>query len=178
MNEYDFGSGGTSQNRNIHRTLDGKTQYLLKAEGQLLQTISSHAFLSKVLNEICSALDFQIANVVSLIILPGDDASELAAIAKNVALFGLYTFCSEGVVGENDEVLGFLEMYSGVGRGPDAGEIQLIERARCLAAMAIKRHNQALSRGNCGMGGNRPMRGRVLAWPTSRSNSSSGQVPT
>lgn len=174
--EYDFGFGGTSQKRNIHRTLDGKTQYLLRAEGQLLQSISSHAFLQKVLNEICSALDLQIVNVVSLIILRGDDASELAAIAMNAALFGLCTFCSKGVVGENDEVLGFLEMYSCVGRGPDAGEIQLIERARCLAA--IKRHNQALGRGNCGMRRNRPMRGRVLAWPASRSNSSSGQVPS
>jgi hypothetical protein len=32
MNEYDFGSGGTPQKRNIQRSLDGKTLYLLRAE--------------------------------------------------------------------------------------------------------------------------------------------------
>jgi hypothetical protein len=93
MNEYDFGSGGTPQKRNIHRTLDGKTQYLLRAEGQLLQSISSLAFLPKVLNEICSVLDTQIGNVVSFISLPGNDASKLATTAMNAALFGLHIFC-------------------------------------------------------------------------------------
>jgi hypothetical protein len=168
MNEYDSGSGSTSQKRNAHRNLDGKTQYLLRAEGQLLQAISSHASLPKVLDEICTALDLQIGNVVSLITLPGDDPSELAAIAINAALFGLYTFCSEGVVSENDEVLGFLEMYSCVGRGPDAGEIQLIERAKCLAAVAIERHNEASDQDNGGGPRNLGARKRLVEWPASR----------
>src|SRR5690348_876114 len=106
MNESDFGSGSTPQKRNIQRSLDGKTQYLLRAEEQLLQSISARVPLPEVLNRICGALDLQIGNVVSLITLPGDDPSELAAIAMNAALFGLYTFCSEGVVDENDELLG------------------------------------------------------------------------
>ncbi len=150
MNEYDFGAGARSQKRNALGGLDDKIQYLLRTEEQLLQSISSHASLPKVLNEICSALDFQIGNVVSLITLPGDDPSDLAAIAMNAARFGLHTFCSEDVAVESDELLGFLEMYCSVPRDPTAEEVQLIERAKCLAAIAIKRHNEASHQDNGG----------------------------
>jgi hypothetical protein len=61
MNEHDSGSGAAPQKRNAHRSVDDKIQYLLMAEEQLLQAISSHASLPKVLNEICSALDFRSA---------------------------------------------------------------------------------------------------------------------
>jgi hypothetical protein len=170
MNEYDSGSGATPQKRNAHRTrsLDGKTQYLLRAEEHLLQSISSHASLPKVLNEICSALDLQIGNVVSLITLPGDDPSERASLAMNAARFGLHTFCSEGVAAENDELLGFLEMYCSVPRNPTAEEVQLIERAKCLAAIAIKHHNEASDQDDGGGRGNQGMRKRELEWRASR----------
>jgi len=150
MNEYDSGPDARPQKRNALGGLDDKIQYLLRTEEQLLQSISSHASLPKVLNEICSALDFQIGNVVSLITLPGDDPSERAAIAMNAAHFGLHTFCSESVAAENGELLGFLEMYCGVPRDPTAEEMQLIERAKCLAAIAIKRHNEASHQENRG----------------------------
>jgi hypothetical protein len=146
---------------------DDKIQYLLSAEEHLLQSISTGAPLPEVLNGICSALDCQIGEVVSFISLPGDDASELAEIAMNAAFFGLYTFCSESVVGENDELLGSLEMYCSVQRSPSAGEFQLIERAKCLAAIAIKLDNEAGYRGKCGTRENRPVRGHVLEWPVS-----------
>jgi hypothetical protein len=168
MNEYDLGSGARSEKRNAHRSSDDKIQYLLQAEEQLLQSISSHASLPKVLNEICSALDFQIGNVVSLITLPDDDPGELAGLAMNAARFGLRTFCSEGVMAENDDVLGFLEVYSSVPRDPTADEVQLIERAKCLAAIAIEREHKPGHQGNCGKEGHRASRGRLLEWPASR----------
>ena len=167
MNEYDSGSGATPQRRNPHRSLDDKIQYLLRAEEQLLQSISSHAPLAKVLNEICSALDFQIGNVVSLIALPSDDPSELADIAMNATHFGLHTFFSEGIAAENDELLGFLEMYCGVPRNPTAEEVQLMERAKCLAAIAIKRHNEASDQDDGGGRRNQGAQKRVLEWPAS-----------
>jgi hypothetical protein len=167
MNEYEFGSRDRPQERKAHRSFDGKIQYLLCAEEQLLQSISARAPLPEILNGICSALDCQIGNVVSLISLPGDDASELAAISMNAELFGLYTFCSEGVVAEKGELLGSLEMYCSVSRGPSASEFQLIERAKCLAAIAIKLAKEADHRSKCGMRGNWPARGRVLEWPVS-----------
>jgi hypothetical protein len=168
MNEYDLGSGATPEKRNAHRSSDDKIQYLLQAEERLLQSISSHAALPKVLNEICSALDFQIGNVVSLITLPDDDPSELANLAMNAARFGLHTFCSEGVMAENGDPLGFLEMYSSVPRDPTAEEVQLIERAKCLAAIAIEREYEPGHQSNCGKEGHRASRGRLLEWPASR----------
>jgi hypothetical protein len=168
MNEYDFGSGAAPQKHNARTSLDGKTQYVLKAEEQLLQSISFQASLPKVLNEICRALDFQIGNVVSLITLPDDDPSERASIAMNAAHFGLHTFCSEGVAAENEKRLGFLEMYCCVPRDPTAEEVQLIERAKCLAAIAIKRHNEASHQDNGGGRRNQGAHKRVLEWPASR----------
>ena len=168
MNGYDSGSGGTPQKCNIQGSLDGKIHYFLRAEEQLLQSISSHASLPKILNEICRALDSQIGNVVSLITLPGDDPSERASIAMNAARFGLRTFCSEGVAAENEVRLGFLEMYCSVPRDPTAEEVQLIERAKCLAAIAIKRHNEASHQDNGGVCGNQGAQKRGLEWPASR----------
>jgi hypothetical protein len=167
MNKSHSRTGGNSQGRMPPCESEDKIQYLLSAEEQLLQSISSGAPLPGVLNGICSALDCQIGNVVSLISLPEDDASELAAIAMNAALFGLYTFCSEGVVAENDELLGSLEMYCSFPRSPSASESQWIERAKCLAAIAIKLDQEAVHQGNCGLRGNRPARGPVLEWPIS-----------
>ena len=167
MNEHDFGSRERSQKRTVPRHFEDKIQYLLAAEEQLLQSISTRAPLPELLNGICSALDCQIGNVVSLISLPGDDSSELASIAINAAHFGLYTFCSEGVVAENDEVIGSLEMYSSVPRSPSASEFQLIERAKCLAAIAIKLDYEAEPQGNCDKRGDRPLRARVVEGPGS-----------
>src|ERR1700687_2928422 len=167
MNKYDSGSGDRSQERKVRRNFDDKIEYLLSTEKQLLQSISIHGPLPEVLNRICSALDSQIGNVVSLISLPTDDASELAEIAMNATLFGLHTFCSAGVVAENDELLGSLEMYCCAPRSPSASEFQLIERAKCLAAIAIKIDKEADDQGNCGMRGNRPAPGRVREWPVS-----------
>jgi predicted ThiF/HesA family dinucleotide-utilizing enzyme len=164
MSEHDFSS---LQRRRANHCGDEKIQYTSRLEEHVLQSISSRAPLPKVLNEICSFLDCQIGNVVSLISLLGDDARDLEVIARNAALFGLCTFCSEGVFGESDEPLGFLEMYSSAARRPNASEFQLIERAICLAAIAIKRHNEASALGNCGRRCAMPVRGRLLEWPVS-----------
>ena len=169
MNKSYSRVGGRSQKRMLPRDSDGKIQYVLGAEEQLLQSISSGERLPEVLNGICSALDCQIGNVVSLISLPGDDPSELAAVAMNAALFGLYTFCSEGIVAENDELLGSLDTYCSLPRSPSASESQWIERAKCLAAIAIKLDQEAAHQRNHGARANQPVRGRVLEWPVSMS---------
>jgi hypothetical protein len=167
MNEYDFGSATRSQKRSAQRSLEDRMQHFLRAEAQLLQSISDGGPLREVLNRICSALDCQIGNVVSLISLPGHDATVHAEIARIAALFGLHAFCSAGVVAENGELLGSLEVYCCVPRSTSAGEFRLIEWAKCLAATAIKSFNGADRQANCGIRGNRTLRGRVLEWPVS-----------
>src|ERR1700747_3353142 len=163
MNEYHARSRDGSQILRRRSGSDDTIQYSLRGEEQLLQSISARAPLSEVLGRICTAIDSQIGNMVSLISLPGDDVTDHAAIARIAALFGLHAFCSSGVVAENDEVLGSLEMFCCVPRSPSPREFQLIERATCLAAIAIKRHNEAGHHGYGCIQGNRPVRGRPVS---------------
>ncbi len=167
MSESSFGSRDRPRRSEAHRNCDSKIQYLLDTEDELLQLIASRAPLPGVLNGICIALDCQIGNVVSLILLPGDGASEHGAIAANAALFGLYAFYSEAIVAENDEQLGSLEMYCSLPRCPSAGELQFIERAKCLAAFSIKFDRDAGRPGNFGMSKDGRVRAPVLEWPFS-----------
>jgi len=167
MNEHGFGSRDNSQKRGTNGNCDNKIQYLLDTEEHLLQQISSRAPVPGVLNGICIALDCQIGNVVSLISLPDGGASEAGATATNAALFGLFTFCSENILAENDELLGTLEMYCSVRRSPSAAEYQLIERAKCLAAIALRFEKEPGRQGNYGMRGTPRARGTVLEWPVS-----------
>jgi hypothetical protein len=95
-------------------------------------------------------------NMVSLISLPEDETASVAKIARNAELFGLYIFFSAGIFARSGEELGSLEMYCCVPRNPSRGEIQLIERAACLAAIAIERD---VKEG--------PARANVLRWPVS-----------
>jgi len=113
-------------NKSHHRTwIEGKIRYLLSLEEQLLQAISTHAPLPGLLHGICSALDCQIGNVISLISLTGDDISEFAPIAIEAATFGLYSFHSGVIFVDQHEGLGYLEMYCCIPLCPSS------ERAKC-----------------------------------------------
>jgi hypothetical protein len=167
MDEYYSSSRDMSQILTLRPSSDDRIQYLLRTEEQLLQSISARAPLLEVLDRICSAIDSQIGNMVSFISLPGDDVTDHAAIARIAALFGLHAFCSARVVAENNELLGSLEMYCCVPRSPSPSESQLIERAACLAAIAIHRDNEACTHHDYWVHENRPVEGRVLEWPVS-----------
>jgi len=133
-----------------NRDSAAEVQYLLRAEEQLLHSISARIPLAEMLRKICNALNSEMGNMVSLVSLSNDDANFLASIVKNAAILGLYKFCSATVVGGNDERLGSIEMYGCVPRRPLLGEVRLIERATCLAAIAIHRHNEtANGAGRC-----------------------------
>jgi hypothetical protein len=149
------------------RHFEDRIQYLLKAEEHILRSIFTRAPLPRVLNEICSALDCQIGDMVSLISLSEDDATSAADIAQNAALFGLYIFISAGIVAESGDELGSLELYCCVPRNPSRREFQLIERAACLAALAIERDMEAGYYANGRIPENRPVRGNALKWPVS-----------
>ena len=149
------------------RYSENRIQYLLKTEEQILQSISARAPISKILNDICNALDCQIANMVSLISMPEENLSSAAEVSRSAALFGLYSFFSVVIWAETGELLGSLEMYCCVSRNPTPREFQLIERAVCLTAAAIKRHGETIDGGNCRMHGVRSARGYVPETPTS-----------
>jgi hypothetical protein len=144
-----------------------RVQYLLKAEEQILQSISARAPVSKILDDICNALDCQIGNTVSLISVPGNNVMSAAEVSSSAALFGLHIFLSVAIGAESVEELGSLEMYCCVSRNPSPRELQLIERAVCLAAVAIKRYRETGDGGNCRMHGVRSARGYVPEPPIS-----------
>ncbi len=162
MDEYRFRRSDRRHERQPPPKSGERIQFSLRAEEQILQSISACAPLPEVLNEICSALDYQIGNLVSIISLRDDDATYLAAVALQASVFGLHSFCSASVVDENCERLGSLEMYCCVPRSPSLTEFQLIERATYLAAIAIKYHKETGSHGNGAVYGKRLMRGRAF----------------
>jgi hypothetical protein len=167
MSENDFGSSDRPHRWRVQRHASDRSHYLLSAEEQLLQLISKRAPLAEVLNGICNGVDRQIGNVVSLISMVEDDASELAAMTMNAGWFGLYGFCSKSITNQNDELLGSLEMYCCYPRSPSAREFQLIGRAACLAAMAIGSHRDTEEGGDPRILRERSVRWRVLEWPVS-----------
>ncbi len=167
MHKSDFCSGEIWQRPESPRQSEGRIQYLLKAEANILQSISARAPLPKILNEICIALDCQIGNMVSLISLSGDDPISSLDIAQNAALFGLHIFCSSRIAADSGERTGSLEMYCCVSRSPSHEECQLIERAVCLAAIAIECDIENVSNTNSGVVETFPVQGNVLNWPVS-----------
>jgi hypothetical protein len=122
----------------LPRASEARSHPSLKAELQILHSISAHTPIPEILHQICTALDRQIGDVASHFSLPGDDAFERAAIDVMAEYYHLSPFYSEDVVGNNVELLGSLKMYCGVPRSPSASELQLIKRAACLAGLAIK----------------------------------------
>jgi len=146
---------------------EGRIQYVLNAEEKILQSISARAPVPAILNEICCALDRQLVNMVSLVSLPEDESASVAEIARSAALFGLYIFFSVGIFAESGKELGSLEMYCCTPRNPSRGEVRLIERAACLAAIAIERDVNPVRQINGGISVKGPARGNVLGWPVS-----------
>ena len=146
---------------------EGRVRYLLEAEEQILRSIALRAPLPKILNEICTALDCQIGNMVSLISLPEDDLASATEIARNAALFGLHIFFSGSIFGQCGAELGSLEMYCCLARNPSPYELQLTGRAACLAAMAMECGAKVGHRTSHGAPEEGPASGNALRWPVS-----------
>src|SRR5690348_17582183 len=83
MDEYRSRRSDCSQEPQPSPNSEQGIQFAPSLEKQLLQSISAHAPLPEILNQICSALNCQIGNVVSLISLTGDDASKRTGIARS-----------------------------------------------------------------------------------------------
>ena len=117
---------------------EDQVQYLLAAEEQILRSIAVRAPIPEILDGICTTLDCQIGSIVSLISVPGDDVASIAAMERNASLFGLHIFFSGNILDDSGLKLGTLEMLCCTAREPSSEELQWIERAACLAAVALK----------------------------------------
>jgi len=113
---------------------------LLVGERSLLELISTGAPLAHVLDKICAALDLQMGNVVSLVLLSDDEAHTTLTIAQSAAGFGLSLFRCAAILSPSEELLGTFEVYCCFPRTPTPSEDKLIERTAHLAALAIQGH--------------------------------------
>jgi len=125
-----------SQRYGINR----KRTYLL-GEKNILDMISVGAPLVEVLNNLCTAIDLQIGNIVSVMLLPNDTERDFKTIAKGALQFGLHLYWSADIPLRDGDVLGSFEMYCCIPRTPKAFELKLIQRATHLAALAIRRYD-------------------------------------
>lgn len=148
------------------RHFEKSIQYLLTSEPRILQSISARESVPQILNEICNALNFEVPNIVSLITLRELDRANTVDATRSAALFGLHIFFSAGIVAENGETLGSMEMYCCYDRcEPSPRELQIIERAACLAAIAVERGMGARPVDRC-VPDDRRARRRVFEWPS------------
>jgi len=113
----------------------------LAGERHILELISLGAPLPGILNKLCTALDVQIGDVVSLILPPDGEANRLGSVAQTAMQVGLHVFDSVDIFGRDETLLGTLEIYGCDPRLPTGDEYRLIERVVHLAAIALQRHD-------------------------------------
>ena|ERR1700739_2419151 len=125
----------------MYRQESDNVQALFAGEGQLLELISEGAPLQQVLDKVCTALDVQIGNVVSLALFPENEEHTLHTIEQSAARFGLSAFSCTAILSPSEEFFGTLEVYCCFAREPTISESKLIARAAHLAALAIQQYN-------------------------------------
>jgi hypothetical protein len=108
-------------------------------ERHILELISLGAPLPGILNQLCTAIDVQIGNVVSLVLLP-DVEYFLGSAAQTALQVGLNVFSSTPILSRDKTLLGKFEIYGCDPRLPTPREAHLIDRVTHLAAIALQRH--------------------------------------
>ena len=90
-----------------------------REDWHILELISLGAPLGVILNKLCVAIDVQIGNVVSLVLLPDGQEDHLSSTSQSAVQMGLSLFFSSTSILSCDEALsGRLEIYSCDPRGP------------------------------------------------------------
>jgi hypothetical protein len=143
MSDNESGFKGMRGESWLHRHGNGNRRRQFVGERQIVELISLGAPLPGILNKLCSAIDLQIGNVVSLISLPDEQESYLCCIAESALRFGLNPFSFTHILSRKKRLVGTLQIYCCDQRRPTPPEFQLIERVIELAAIALQRHKSA-----------------------------------
>jgi hypothetical protein len=117
---------------------DSRSQ--LVGEGSILELISLGGRLPGILNRLCIAIDVQIGNVVSLVVLPNAEEDQLGPLTKTAMQVGLNVFSSTGILSPDKSLLGTFHIYCCDQRRPTRQECELIGRVVQLAAIALQRN--------------------------------------
>jgi len=148
MREDEPRTGWASRQSSLDGRGTAKKRTDLLGEKNILDLISMGAPLSEVLNNVCTAIDLQIGNIVSVVLLPDDTERDFKTIARGALQFGLRLYWSADIPFRDQGALGSFEMYCCVPRTPTASELKLIQRATYLAALAIRRYHGDEDRGS------------------------------
>jgi GAF domain-containing protein len=148
MREDELRTKWTSRESSLDGRGSAKKRTDLLGEKKILDLISMGAPLREVLNNVCTAIDLQIGNIVSVVLLPEDTERDFKTIARGALQFGLRLYWSADIPFRDQVVLGSLEMYCCVPRTPTAFEMKLIQRATYLAALAIRHYRGDEERGS------------------------------
>ncbi|HXJ10876.1 MAG TPA: GAF domain-containing protein [Candidatus Limnocylindrales bacterium] len=151
----------------MYRQESDNLQTFLTGEGQLLELISEGAPLPEVLDRVCTALDVQVGNVVSLVLFADDAEHALHTIEQSALKFGLTAFSCTPILSPSGELFGTLEIYCCVPRKPTLSESGLIERAAHFAAVAIQHYNHDVQAESCSLNWDGATRGSPHEWPPS-----------
>jgi hypothetical protein len=151
----------------MHRQESDNPLTLLAAEGQLLDLISEGAPLPQILERVCAAVDIQLGNVVSLVLLPDDAEHTSHAFEQSAVTFGLTPFNCTPILSAEAGFLGTLETYCCFPRKPSLTESELIEQAAHLAAVAIQHFNLDVRAESCSLEWNGATRGSPHEGPPS-----------
>ena len=135
----------------MYRQEPNNVQTLLAGEGQLLELISEGAPLPQILDRVCTAIDVQLGNVVSFVLLPNDTEHTLHTFELSAVTFGLTPFSCKPILSTEEEFLGTLETYCCFPRKPSLTENELLERAVHLAALAIQHYNYDMDPESCSL---------------------------
>jgi hypothetical protein len=115
---------------------------VLIGESRILELISTGAPLQELLDRICSTLDFQMGNVVSVVLSLHEDAHSLNELAEQAVRFGLYVFSCCAILSKREQLLGTLETYSCLPGIPTVSQTRFILRASQLAGLAIEQQDR------------------------------------
>jgi hypothetical protein len=115
----------------------------LVGERKIVELISLGAPLPGILNKLCTAIDIQIGNVVSLVSLPDEQEYDLSSITLVAMQFGLNVFSSTRILASDESLLGTFQIYCCEERHPTLHEARLIGRVIHLAGVALQRHEDA-----------------------------------
>jgi AraC-like DNA-binding protein len=115
----------------------------LVGESQIVELISLGAPLPGILNTLCTSIDSQIGDIVSLVFLPDEQEHNLFSITQLARQFGLNNFSSTRIFSTEKSLLGTFQIYCCEQRRPNLHEAGLIRRVIRSAGAAFQRHEDA-----------------------------------
>jgi hypothetical protein len=123
-----------------YRPFSNSRRSPLAEERHILELISLGTPLSRILINLCAAMDFQIGNVVSHVFLSNRGKNDLYSVTQSATQFGLNVFASTRILSPDRTRLGTLQIYGCERRYPTPNEYQLIRRLAILALAVLQQY--------------------------------------